>query len=144
MQWAFWVARYFGVGRDSFAGSPGFCGDATWPLMQRAFRTPAGARVTFSLLAQRESNQREMASSQRLATRLEGAVSGCGNLINLGLHETTVRLRSGFFNVPLPRGNSVIEASFWAACYLNLPERILLPPGEGGGSRMRRSEEPTS
>jgi hypothetical protein len=34
---------------------------ATWPLMQRAFRTTAVARVTFSLLAQRESNQREMA-----------------------------------------------------------------------------------
>ena len=25
--------------------------EGTWPLMQRAFRTPAGARVTFSLLA---------------------------------------------------------------------------------------------
>jgi len=29
--------------------------------MQRAFRTPAGARVTFSLLAQSKSNQKEMA-----------------------------------------------------------------------------------
>jgi hypothetical protein len=53
-------------------GSVFFCGGymgcravvwviATWPLMQRAFRTAAAARVTFSLLAQRESNQREMA-----------------------------------------------------------------------------------
>ena len=100
------------VGRDPVTVSFDFRGDANGPLMQRAFRTPAGARVTFSLLAQRESNQREIASEPRLATRLEGAVGGCGNLINLGLHETSVRLRNGFFNVPWPRGLSVTEASF--------------------------------
>ena len=42
------------------------CVRATGPLTQRAFHSPAGERVTFSLLAQRESNQREMASEQRL------------------------------------------------------------------------------
>ena len=39
-------------------------------------------------------------------------MDGCGSLINLGLHETTVRFRNGFFNVPWPRGCSRNEASF--------------------------------
>ena len=38
------------------------CGDiARLPLTQRAFRSPAGARVTFLLLAQKKSNPKKTA-----------------------------------------------------------------------------------
>ncbi len=37
------------------------CLIAIWPLTQRAFRPPAGGRVTFLLLAQKKSNPKKMA-----------------------------------------------------------------------------------
>jgi hypothetical protein len=44
--------------RGAFVVSGAF---ASVPLTQRAFRSPAGARVTFLLLAQKKSNPKKMA-----------------------------------------------------------------------------------
>ena len=65
-------------------------------------------------------------------------MDGCGSLINLGLHETTVRLRSGFFNVPWPRGLSMTEASFGSSFLLT--SRCHPSPLRGEGRVRGRAE----
>ena len=65
-------------------------------------------------------------------------MGGCGSLINLGLHETTVRLRSGCFNVPLRRGCSRTGASF---CSSFLPPSRCHPSPLRGEGRVRGRAE---
>jgi hypothetical protein len=62
---------------NSEAGHPissvfGFSDIARVPLTQRAFRSPAGARVTFLLLAQKKSNPKKMAFRARAPQHSEG------------------------------------------------------------------------
>ena len=56
-------------------------------LTQRAFRSPAGARVTFSLLAQRESNPREMALIAHSIT-WDASLTGAASRISGGPRPT--------------------------------------------------------
>ena len=65
-------------------------------------------------------------------------MGGCGNLINLGLHETAVRLRNAYFNVPLPRGRSRNEASFGSSF---LPTSRFHPSPLRGEGRVRGRAE---
>ena len=65
-------------------------------------------------------------------------MGGCGNLINLGLHETAVRLRNACFNVPLPRGRPRNEASFGSSF---LPASRFHPSPLRGEGRVRGRAE---